>query len=124
MQRHSGPLPTVKDFAGYEQACPGAARVILDMAVNQQKHLHWIEKSAVVLQCFGQVTAIAIISITLLAAYYFSDRHVWLAGLVLMGSVSGLVTILWPRRNNGESGGVASAEPEKKSNPAKRKTWK
>lgn len=35
---HSGPLPSVNEFNGYEQICPGAARDILDMAKSDQAH--------------------------------------------------------------------------------------
>lgn len=35
---HSGPIPPAKEFAAYEQICPGAARDILNMAKDEQAH--------------------------------------------------------------------------------------
>jgi uncharacterized membrane protein len=44
--RYSGPLPTASEFAGYEQAMPGAAERILKMAEEQQSHRHAVENKA------------------------------------------------------------------------------
>src|SRR5262245_54204147 len=68
MQRlHIGPLPTVEDFKGYDKACPGAARDILNMAIRAQKHAHWIEKvgviAGVVLPIIGVIAAVAVIGL-------------------------------------------------------------
>jgi uncharacterized membrane protein len=41
---HSGPLPPVSDFDGYEQICPGAARDILEMAKSDLAHQHEMDK--------------------------------------------------------------------------------
>ena len=41
---HSGPLPPARDFAAYEQICPGAARDILNMAKEEQRQRYEIER--------------------------------------------------------------------------------
>jgi len=45
IHKHAGPLPSVSDFAGYEDVCPGAARDILDMAIRQQQHNNAMDRS-------------------------------------------------------------------------------
>jgi len=37
---HVGPLPSPESLAAYEALCPGAAREILDMTKENQKHRH------------------------------------------------------------------------------------
>jgi len=37
IQYSSGPLPPPSELEKYENVCPGAARIILDMALNEQK---------------------------------------------------------------------------------------
>lgn len=41
---HRGPLPAPETFAGYEKVCPGAAARILQMAEEEQKHGHEMER--------------------------------------------------------------------------------
>ena len=66
---YSGPLPTSKEFAGYEQALPGAAERILRISEKEVEHRHKnedkiIEKS-LKLSDRGQILAfiIALLSI-------------------------------------------------------------
>ena len=40
---HVGPLPAPETLAAYENLCPGAAREILNMAKDNQKHRHKTE---------------------------------------------------------------------------------
>lgn len=44
MMVHSGPLPTPDDLAGYEQALPGAAKTIMAMAEDEQRHRHELNR--------------------------------------------------------------------------------
>lgn len=64
---HSGPIPSVDSFAGYEEVCPGAARDILNMAIAEQKHGHSIENAKVYgeifLKSIGMFVAVAIIAL-------------------------------------------------------------
>jgi len=107
---HSGPLPSVKDFAGYENVCQGASRDILDMAKRQQQHDHWVGKASFFLEFAGLIAAVAIIGLMLLTAYYLAvQSQPWLAGLVLTGSVSGLVAIFWQKN---DTSGPRPQEPE------------
>lgn len=75
---HSGPLPTVEDYQGYENVCPGAARDILDMAIRQQRHHNAIEKMAVVgdflLPVIGIIAALAVIGALLYAGVYLAVK--------------------------------------------------
>lgn len=112
---HSGPLPSVQDFAGYEGVCVGASRDILDMAKRQQQHEHWIGKASVALEFAGLATAIIIIGLMLWTAYLLAlQSHTWLAGLVLTGSVSGLVGIFWQKKDG------SSASPQQPKSEAAR----
>lgn len=71
---HSGPLPLVGDFAGYEQICPGAARDILDMAKNDQRHQQRMElaqlRSEVFLKSLAIFVAFGIILVMIAGAIY------------------------------------------------------
>ena len=62
IHQHSGPLPSVSDFAGYEDVCPGAARDILDMAIRQQQHYHAMDRAELAweagLKLVGMVVAL------------------------------------------------------------------
>src|SRR6202034_4192812 len=42
-QSHIGPLPPSREFAGYEQALPGAADRVLRMAESEQEHRDALE---------------------------------------------------------------------------------
>lgn len=71
---HSGPLPSVRTFAGYEEICPGAARDILDMAKNDQAHRARMEKGMlrgdIFLQSFAIAAAFGIICVMVFGAVY------------------------------------------------------
>lgn len=42
---YSGPLPPATEFAHYEDVYPGAAKIILNMAVDEQTHRHALEQA-------------------------------------------------------------------------------
>jgi uncharacterized membrane protein len=93
---HAGPLPAVEDFRGYNDVCPGAARDILDMAMRQQRHQHFIEKAGVLadfcLPMLGLIAAVAVIAAMLWAGVYLAmNDHENLAIAVITGT--GLATV-------------------------------
>ncbi|GHU49418.1 hypothetical protein FACS1894200_08030 [Spirochaetia bacterium] len=49
-----GPLPTASEFAGYNDALPGAADRILTIAENESKHRHKLQDESVKLNSKGQ----------------------------------------------------------------------
>jgi uncharacterized membrane protein len=46
LEVHSGPLPPVSDFSGYDQIVPGAAERILVMAESEISHRHEQERKS------------------------------------------------------------------------------
>ncbi|MBR1215594.1 DUF2335 domain-containing protein [Bradyrhizobium sp. JYMT SZCCT0180] len=94
--RHTGPLPSVETYEGYERVCPGAAREILDMAVRQQGHNHEMERYAAQsdfwLPVIGIIAAVFTIGLMFSAGIYLAfNGHENLAIGVLSGA--GLVTV-------------------------------
>jgi uncharacterized membrane protein len=73
---HAGPIPPVEDFRGYNDVCPGAARDILDMAMRQQRHRHFVEKLGAladfILPVLGLIAAVAVIAAMLGAGVYLA----------------------------------------------------
>jgi len=92
---HTGPLPTVETYEGYERVCPGSAREILDMAVRQQKHSNDMERynahSEFWLPVIGICAAVSIVIAMFTAGVYLAfNGHEHLAVGVLSGT--GIVT--------------------------------
>jgi uncharacterized membrane protein len=123
---HAGPLPTVEDFRGYDNVCPGAARDILDMAMRQQRHVHFMEKlgaiSDFLMPILALVAAVATIGGMLWGGIYLAmNGHENLAIGVLSGT--GIVTVAgaflqsWMRRSSPSPSPPAS---QKKSQKKKR----
>jgi uncharacterized membrane protein len=88
---HAGPLPAVEDFRGYNDVCPGAARDILDMAIRQQKHRHFVEKVGAVadfcLPMLGVIAAVGVIAAMLWAGIYLAmNGHEQFAALIFTGT--------------------------------------
>lgn len=73
---HSGPLPPARDFAAYEQICPGAARDILEMAKEEQHQRHAMDRrdlnGAIFLNLAGIASAIVVILMMISAAVYLA----------------------------------------------------
>jgi uncharacterized membrane protein len=93
---HVGPLPPVEDFKGYDDACPGAARDIVNMAKKQQEHQHWMEKKDMIfsflMQLLGLAAAVTLVGLMFYAGIYLAmHSHSNLAGAVLSGT--GIVTV-------------------------------
>jgi uncharacterized membrane protein len=114
---HLGPLPAVEDFEGYDKACPGAARDIVDMAVRQQKHQHWVEKADVVgdmlLPILGLIAAIVLVLAMLGTGVYLAvNGHEQLAFGVFTGT--GIATVagaVLQRKRTKQLNGAPPAQP-------------
>ena len=93
---HIGPLPPVEDFAGYDEVCPGASREILDMAIAQQRHAHWIEKAEIIgeiaLKVLGIFAALCVVGGLLAASVYCAIIGQTAVGVAL-ASGAGIATI-------------------------------
>jgi uncharacterized membrane protein len=91
MAVRSAPLPTVEDFAGYEEIHKGAAGEILHMASAAQKHRQWMEKWQLsldfILKFSGSFFGALLMGGMLYLAYVagMSDHNI-LAGLLLGSS--------------------------------------
>jgi uncharacterized membrane protein len=121
---HTGPLPTVETFEGYERVCPGAAREILDMAVRQQSHNHHMERynahSEFWLPVIGIGAAVAtIISMFVAGVYLALNGHESLAIGVLSGT--GLVTVVGAFLQRGKPDEPAPPEPARPGNKLTRR---
>lgn len=76
MQRHelySGPLPSADQFQGYEDACPGSADRILEMAEKEQAHRHSWENSQLSFE------------------HRYTERGLWMGLVIALLLVSGAV---------------------------------
>lgn len=102
---HTGPLPTAREFAGYEQICPGAARDILGMAMKEQDHRHAMDgrelKIISFLQALGVMAAIACVGGMIGAGVYLAihDKTV-AAGIALGGTGIAAVVTAFMRQGN------------------------
>ena len=71
---HSGPLPSVNEFDGYEHVCPGAARDILDMAKSDQAHEQLMDGrrfyGEMTLKIIGMIVVVLILSIMIGGSIY------------------------------------------------------
>ena len=93
---HSGPLPSVETFSGYEKACPGAARDILEMAKSSQVHLQFMDKAQILgqisLNLLGIISAVIILCLMMYAALQAAlAGHEYLAAV--LGSGTGLALV-------------------------------
>lgn len=75
-QSHSGPLPSAREFRGYNDVLPGAAERILAMAELEQRHRHELESTAVKgevrIKGRGQWFALAALVLSLLLVGLFA----------------------------------------------------
>jgi uncharacterized membrane protein len=91
---YSGPLPTSGEFQGYEQALPGTANRILVIAEKESEHRHNIEKGELKIKGRGQIFALAISVLSLIAvglSIYFSQPIASIAPTII--AITGLASI-------------------------------
>ncbi len=92
------------------------------MAKDQQQHDHWVGKAEMLLEFAGLLAAVTIIGLMLLTAYYLAvQSETWLAGLVLTGSVSGLVAIFWQKTDKENTPASEAVDKTKKVSQRNRK---
>ncbi len=97
-EQFSGPLPPPEILAKYDQACPGSARVILEMAQAQSTHRQYIEKKVVDgnvdAQKRGQFFAFVLAILSLGVAVTFGILKMENAASIVVGTtVIGLVSL-------------------------------
>lgn len=102
-QSHSGPLPSSREFRGYEIVLPGSANRLLEMAEREQQHRHSLE--AVVIhkeatmkgrgQWFALVALILMLSVVGMMAYW---GHPVPAATLGTGVVIGVVALFLGQR--------------------------
>ncbi len=128
IHQQSGPLPSVSDFAGYEQVCPGAARDILDMAIRQQQHNHAMERAELAWEAGLKLIGMAVALLSFAGMIYgaveaaqLGHDHVAIAILTGAGmlGVGGLFLRQWLRPPVELQAGAPEANP--KGRPSKRK---
>lgn len=118
VRAHAGPLPSVEDFAGYDEICPGSAQEILDMAVRQQTHRHHMEKynagSEFWLPALGLAAAVIVVLAMLGAGVCLAlTGHENLAVAVVSGT--GIVTAVgaFLQRNKSEEPNLPKPVPSR-----------
>jgi uncharacterized membrane protein len=95
---YEGPLPTSREFAGYEQALPGAAERILTLAEKEAEHRRANQDklviSSVKLSGRGQIFALIIAVLSLVAvgfSIYFKEPLASIAPTIV--AITGLASI-------------------------------
>jgi uncharacterized membrane protein len=89
-----GPLPTSGEFHGYEQTLPGAADRILTIAEKESDHRHDIEKKELRIKGRGQIFALFISTLSLVAvglSIYFNQPSASIAPTII--AITGLASI-------------------------------
>ena len=93
---HRGPLPPAEDFEAYEAVFPGAAKEIIEMAVRQQEHSHFCERSEIQgelrYRMFGMASAVAIVLVLVVGAIACSIYGQTSVAIAL-GGAAGLTTL-------------------------------
>lgn len=96
VKSHSGPLPPAEDFAAYDNVFPGAAKEILDMAIRQQLHAHYCEKTAITgelrYRLFGMIAAVAVVLLLVVGAI-MSSIYGQTSVAITLGGAAGLTTL-------------------------------
>lgn len=89
-------VPPAREFAGYEEICPGAARDILDMAKNEQSHRARMEtgmlRGEIFLKSLTIVVAFGIICVMTFGAIYAAAFGYEIVGITI-ASGSGLALV-------------------------------
>lgn len=105
-QSHSGPLPSSREFRGYEVVLPGSANRLLEMAEREQQHRHSLESVVIrkeaTMKGRGQWFALAslflMLSVVGLMAYW---GHPVPAATLGTGVVIGVVALFLGQRRAG-----------------------
>ena len=116
---HSGPLPSVKTFEGYERVCPGASRDILDMAIRAQKHNNSVERMQVMGELIsylvGILAAVSVIALVLYFSWLLArDGHDWVAGALVSGTGIASIIGAWFRQRQSEPEEKPDTKPQVK----------
>jgi len=134
----TGPLPPPQILLGYEQALPGAAHCIIEMAQAQGAHRRALESRELEAQVegmrsqfsearLGQVFAFCVSALFLLCGTYtINQGHPWPGSFLGTLGVSGIVTTFIRGRSGKTQGEKASADtaPKKSEQPQPQKKKK
>jgi uncharacterized membrane protein len=110
-ERHSGPLPSAREFGRYDVVLPGAGDRILGMAESEQRHRQELEKKVVwsdaALKGRGQFFAIgglvaALAVVSLFAYLKAPTQGASLGGAVILGIVALFLGQKWFPPKNGD----------------------
>lgn len=127
MKAHAGPLPPAEDFAAYGEVEPTAPRLILEMAVRQQKHDHWMDKSTLISESayrvLGLLMAGAIPTSAIGAAVYLALQDKTVAA-ALIGVVGTLATLGAAFIKGRDLRHIVNPEPGTPATPPRRRTEK
>ena len=100
-----GPLPTSKEFNGYEQAMPGAANRILTMAEQETEHRHKNEdkiiQHSIKKSSMGQIFAFILALVSLGLVFYSILKGEPLAAIVpAIMAFSSLIAVFAGKKQN------------------------
>lgn len=89
---HRGPLPAPETFSQYDHICPGAAREILDMAIREQRHRHFVERAESIYPFLGMLAGFVVVSGCIGGAAYLAiNGHDLIAGVLIGAQLLGVV---------------------------------
>lgn len=96
-ERHSGPLPSAKEFRSYDLTVPGAAGRILEMAERNQSHRQSLETQVVKSdldfknrgQALAFVSLVLMLGVVLALAYLgHANEGAWLGAAIIGGVIA------------------------------------
>lgn len=120
---HVGPIPSPEQLKAYDEAHPGLANTIVEMAKGEQAHRHSIDQQGASLtrfavrgdvahQILGQLLTAILALATLAAAVYLAPTAPWVAGAVMGSSVVVAAIARFKAKAGKEEKGPASPEED------------
>lgn len=103
----SAPLPTVEEFAGYEDVHKGAAGEILSMASSAQKHQQWMDRHHLFYDFILRISSTILGAALLISMLYWAYQagmsgNNWLAWILLGSAGFSAIGVLWRQRIHSE----------------------
>lgn len=100
---HAGPIPSGKQLAEYEQACPGSSKVIIDEFQKNGEHARALQMKALVAQKsdndWNRAAAVFLVVCSLGAILWLAHTdHDVLAGILATTTVGAVITGFLNRR--------------------------
>lgn len=96
-ESHSGPIPSGKQLAEYEEVCPGAAQLILDEFKKNGEHMRTMQRDALVAQKsdndWNRAVAAGLVLCSIAAVVWLAHtNHDVLAGILATTTVGAVIT--------------------------------